>query len=519
MKRRWFMVFLFLGISAGSVWADPGDPSTYELSYLFIHGRRQDTMVYDLNGDGRLDILNTSVNFDDQPRTRWLAYHLRDEKGNLPVRPTHLFPIDDRACVLVLGDYLPGGGVEVGFVAPDGIYVYSFTEKGIDEKPIKLIHERTFFNDPSKEDLLIWTYAEDLDSDGKHDLIVPLSDGYKIYFQTAPGQFSHVVHLESGLANQADQSLQSERWSEKSEKVISTFLLHRSLPKLTVVDINGDGRKDLITIEKDLITYFFQRPIRQYQSNRRNRFRYPIPTLAGEVEKNKIDLPIITFVDINNDRKADMVVTRVVGKLGMLESLETRVYVHIGNGRGNFLSDQAIQVRGVTIDPTFADMNMDGKLDCMVSRLRTDLMRQGGQLLVLGEIRITYEIFQYDGKKGTYEKDPVFEKVVRVNKDDLKEKKAASVPMVFVSGDLSGDGRPDMVVVESRTNEIKFQYGEVHWSGGEPVIGFESSPFFRKKLDKFPKRVTVYDANGDGLDDVFLHHSGSVGILESRREK
>ena len=106
MKISWLFFILFVGNPVVPVWADQGNPPGYELSYLFVHGRRQDTLVYDLNGDGRPDILNTSVHFDDQPRTRWLAYHIRGEDGTLPTRPTHLFPIDDRACVLVLGDYL-----------------------------------------------------------------------------------------------------------------------------------------------------------------------------------------------------------------------------------------------------------------------------------------------------------------------------------------------------------------------------------------------------------------------------
>jgi hypothetical protein len=497
----------------------PQDAPSYELYYLKVHGRRQDTLTYDFNGDGRSDLLNTSVNYDDDPPTRWLAWYIRDEQGMLPRKPNQQFQVDDRVCALVFGNFVPSGGIECGFLAADGFYVYTWTGTGISETPRKLLHLRTFFSAPPAGDLLVWQYRRDLDGNGLNDLVVPLPDGYRIFFQTEPGIFGHIQNLEEGLEKSADRSLGGDRYAEHSEKIPSTFILNRELPRITIVDINGDGRDDLVTIRKNKITYFMQRPVRQFQSNRRNRFRYSIPTLDTGRKKNRIDVPIVDFVDINSDGKADMIVTRVVGELGMLESLETRVYLHIGTGRGNFVSDQVIQVRGVTIDPTFVDMNQDGKLDCMVSRLRTDLMRQGGQLLVLGEIRIAYEIFQFDGDSQTFKKDPVFEKIVRISTDDLKNKSAANVPLVFVSGDLSGDGRPDMVVINPGEEEIRFHYGEVHWSGGKEVIGFESTPFFRKKLDRYPKRITVEDLNDDGLDDVILKHNGEIGILESRRKK
>ncbi len=518
MRLISFLVLLGMAAPPGQALPETGDPA-YELFYIDIHGRRQDTLTYDLNGDNRSDLLITSVNADDEPPTRWLAWHIRDENGLLPAKPNQLFRVDDRACALIFGNFLPSGGVECGFIAPDGVYLYPWTGKRVSETPVKLLHMRTFFTDPPEGDLLIWMYREDIDGNGLNDLVIPLPAGYRIFFQLEPGRFGDIQNLEEGLPNRADRAITSDRYATHSEKTPSTFILNRELPRITLVDINGDRREDLVTIRKNIITYFIQRPVRQFRSNRRNRYSYSIPTLDTVVKKNEIDIPIVDFIDINRDRKADMIVTRVVGELGMLESLETRVYVHIGNGRGNFVSDQAIQVRGVTIDPAFEDMNQDGKLDCMVSRLRTDLMRQGGQLLVLGEIRITYEIFQFDGKTQTFKKDPVFEKVVRIGTDELKNKSAANVPLVYVSGDLSGDGRPDMVVIDPGEEVLRIHYGEVHWAGGEKVIGFESTPFFQRKLDRYPKRLSVTDINDDGLDDVLLKHSGELGILESRRKR
>jgi len=491
------------------------DPQ-YDLTYLPVHGRRMDTFVHDYNGDGKPDLLNTSVDFDQEPPVRWISVHVR-EGSQLSTLPSQMIPIDDRAAALILGDLLPGGGIEFGFVAPDGVYVYPFANGAFVETPTKILHLRTFYTTVSPRAIPVWSGAIDLDKDGRHDLVVPTHTGYRVYFQTASGQYGQSAEMEADLANEADRALAAERFASRPERLVGHFTTARELPHLTAVDIDGDGRLDLVTLKHDVLTYFFQKQPRVFSSKRRSRVSYQIATLTQEMKKDALDVAMISFLDYNQDRAADLVVTRVVGQLGLLESLETRVYLHPGTGRGNFSSDKCLLVRGVSIDPKFADMNEDGALDCMVSRLRTDLLSQGGQLLVLGDIPITYEVFQFDRSKGMYFADPVFDKKVLVNKDDLGKRGAATVPLLFVQGDLSGDGRPDMVFIDPSVGELQIMRGRAEGSRSDPLIGFEPGPVIRKKLEHHPKAVILYDINADGWTDVLLLHSGQVGVLQSKK--
>lgn len=505
------MIGAMIALAIAASWAVAQDPK-YDLTYLAVQGRRMDTLAYDYNGDGKLDLLNTSVDFDQNPPVRWIAFHFRDAQNQLPQTPSRMIAVDDRAAALLLGDFLPGGGVEIGFAASDGVYVYPFADGGIAETPVKLLHLRTFFTTVSLRSIPIWSGPVDLDSDGRHDLIVPTFGGYRVYFQTEPGRYGVAVELEQDLTNKADRALAAERFASRPDRLVGHFIAGRELPRLNWVDIDGDGRLDLVTLRRDVMTYFFQKQPRVFSSNRRNRVSYQIATLTQEMKKDALDIAMVSFLDFNQDRLADLIVTRVVGQLGLLESLETRVYLHPGTGRGNFSSDKCLLVRGVSIDPKFADMNLDGALDCMVSRLRTDLLSQGGQLLVLGDLPITYEVFQFDRGKGTYLADPVFDRKVLVNKDDLGKRGAATVPLLYVEGDFSGDGRPDLVFVDPSAGELQIMRGR-----NRPLIGFEPGPFLRKKLEHHPKAVAIYDLNADGLSDVLLLHSGPVGVLQSRR--
>lgn len=491
----------------------------YELQYIAIHGRRMDNIVYDVNGDGRYDMVITSVDFDLDPPVRWIAIYYRDTEGKLPSEPQQIFPLDERASALVWGDYLPGGGVEIGFVAPDGVYLYPPAQGRLGETPIKLLHLRTFFTSAPASSVPNWSTSFDLDNNGLHDLMVPTFNGYRIYFQTEHGKFGKSVDLEADLPREAEASLEVVRTASRPDRFTGHFIATRELPRIGFADIDGNGLSDLFTLKKDVMTYFLQKKQRPFSSNpsARSRVRYPIPTLKSDPKKDTVDVHMIAFTDFNQDGIADLVVTRVVGELGLLESLQTNVYLHIGTGRGNFTSDKHIKVSGVSIDPTFIDMNQDGALDCMVSRLRTDLLSQGGQLVLFGDIPITYEVFQFDKEKKMFLTDPVFDKKVLVSREDLQKKGVATVPLVFVHGDLSGDGRPDMMFLDPSVEEVQIMRGRVHRSGGKDVIGFEPSPYFRRKLDRHPKGVQIYDINGDGLNDIVLLHSGTIGILTARR--
>ena len=488
----------------------------FRLQYLPVHGRRADTLTYDFDGDGRGDVFNSSVHFDADPPERWAALHLQRE-GSYGETPDFLWPLSDRACALVFGDFLPGGGVEVGFIAEDGVYVYPWTPKGPAEVPLKLFHTRTFYRSPSPRQISVWHWVTDLDRDGKHDLVVPVEDGYRVYFQTAPGVFGRVARLEADLAAGAPRALGTARYAERIEVSPSLFVATAELPRLEAVDINGDGLSDLVLVRGDTITYFLQKEPGVFPSQRPYRISYAVPTLRDEPRKDSVNLSLIRFVDIDRDGMADLVVTKIQGTLGLWESIRTSIYLHLGTGKGNFLPDRRIAIDGVSIDPEFVDMDLDGKLDCVTSRLRTDLMKKAVEAFVLGDVPITYEVFQFDPERRSFLPDPVYEKQILVRRADLDKTGAGAVPLVFVRGDLSGDGRPDMVAVDPKTAELRIHPGVVRETPAGRRIGFDGTAHWTISLERAPKSLHVLDVNSDGLNDILLYHAGALGLVLSRR--
>lgn len=457
-------------------------------------------MVYDFDGNGLTDVLISSINFEHTPPVRWLSLYYQKKRKGFVEDPDVTWAVDRRASVIVLGDFLPRPGIEICFLAPTGLYYHLFQDNAPRPTIKKLLHTKTFFTSPSNDsELHLWMSPIDLDNNGYDDVVIPLSDGYKVYLQIRPGIFGKVSHLK----------LAASRYVEKSLMEAVSLKVTQELPKVLVADINGDGRKDLVSIQKNFLYYFFQDKGARFSPRPMRVF---VGALTERMEKDLINVSLITLKDINGDRITDLAITKISGTIGLIRGIETKVYIFLGRGRGRFLSpDALIKDEGVSIDPEFIDLNLDGACELVMSSVDTSVLYKIIDISLLRAISIEYRIYKFDRRINNYPRGgPSYTRPMLISIRDIERAGIASVPLLYFRGDHDGDGRPDMVILEA-DGHLQIRRGR-----GGKHIDFMKDAYFKIKLGRRPYSLNMFDLNGDKRCDILLMHRGALGILLSR---
>lgn len=472
---------------------------------LAMHGDRQDTVVYDFNGDGRADVLCTCIDTETEPPTRWAFFYYQKADGSFESKPDRALPIPRQVVALVYGDFDGDAATEVGFLASDGVY---FFPKDSD-KPVKLIHTAVFFTAPSDFIIPVWQYRQDLDGNGLDDLLVPVDKGYKVYFQTEKGKFGRISSLESDDRDPSRRALKVSSRATQDRYRSSTLRFEKLVPRLEAVDIDGDGKKDLVSISKDLLTVFFMSAEGTYDPKARE--IREVKTLSSKEQADSVEVTGIQFIDLNGDKLPELVVTKIEGQLGMVESLQTNIYIHRGNGKAAFTPEQSLLIPGLSIFPTFIDMDGDGKLDLYATFVSTGVIQKLLEAKIMGDVNITTGVWRCTDEGY---KDMDYTKDLLVKSEVIE--KRSGVPVVYIGGDFNGDKRPDMIIVQPG-KEIGIHMGRKHYKGGSTTIGFEANPSQSIPITDQPDFVQFFDINGDGITDLICTYKGSATLVISKR--
>ncbi len=195
----------------------------------------------------------------------------------------------------------------------------------------------------------------------------------------------------------------------------------------------------------------------------------------------------------------------------MVDSLQTNIYIHRGNGTAAFVPDQSLLIPGLSLFPTFIDMDRDGRLDLYATFVSTGVIQKLLEAKILGDINVSTGFWRYTDA-GFKDVDYVHEILV---KTEVVEKRSG-VPVVYVGGDFSGDQRPDMIIVRPR-EEIGMHMGREHYRGSATLIGFEANASQSVPITDQPDFIQFMDVNGDGITDLQCLYKTSATLVLSKR--
>jgi hypothetical protein len=244
---------------------------------------------------------------------------------------------------------------------------------------------------------LVWPAAEadfvlplatarcDFDADGRDDLLLPQPDGAVLWRAAAAAPF--VLSLppkRSPLAGRGngprgrngpatlsgdELRLRFSLGGDDGERDSGPLLrLRASTPRCRCLDLDGDGRLDLVAVRNGRAFAGMQRD-------------------GGRIEPREFDLPLpedrlslfdpsfdVQFADLGGDGRADLVVT-TSARRG--DEVEVRVDVFAARDDGGWHDKPAgrLRVQPLAQPPQLVDADGDGRLDLVLVTVRTDMLR------------------------------------------------------------------------------------------------------------------------------------------------
>ncbi len=322
------------------------DPYDYQVPVLVIEYRNGDTVlkkeqyeinnlelknfyVNDLDGDGKLDILITHTNGYSPPTNSKFSIMLQNEQGSLDVEVEANL---SKYSALLISDMTGNGSEDVIMNATDGfnsLGIQIFNEDG------NITLETSLSNGQGEKII-----AVDLDSNGKKDILVAnklfsytkVEIELNIFSQDNDGNYTRKVY-KTTLNNKVKEYEQvtdiviSDLNGEKNMLIVSStdhiYILEIQNDELVIIktldylskknklstkllepiDINHDGKKDLIVVEPNsinLLSIFIQKEDNNFFGEQ-NYFFYDEYGHATDLFN-----PTYTFGDINKDGKYEM---------------------------------------------------------------------------------------------------------------------------------------------------------------------------------------------------------------------
>ena len=379
------------------------------------------------------------------------------------------------------------------FIEPGRVLRYSF----VDDEFVEVVTIRSIYGQQRSGDIVPIDFFRDIDGDGRDDLIVPDTAGYRIRLQGADGSFSEESLLE-----------------ESSRMAVSDGGVSFESRPLFRGDTNFDGLTDLGVWRGNTLRVYRQLPGHRYQG-KPDTVQLGLGLLseaelraldagAGSVDQRGLSQKsIVSIEDRNGDDLPDILIESTMS-MGVFDKRNT-LSLHLGRRQGESLvysetEDALLASEGLQYGMVTTDIDGDGLEDLVVRKVRLSFGRVIRALLS-GNVSLRLNFFRMT-PEGGYAEEPNY--VTKTNVHFSMSSGQIDIPAVAVA-DFDGDGLKDLLM-QTGTDELSLSQGVA-----DDNLFTDESSRIDVDLPRNGDLVASEDIDDDGRADLVMRYTAADG--------
>ena len=471
-------IFVYAVLSTCTALADD---EVFEVREISGEGRVVSTRFADFDGDGRKDLMIASLSGIPPEEQRNIRVHLQNSDGSYSASPSRVLTIPKWSAVYDIADLRDTPGEELVLLRPDAITILSIAGAEVVEWNIPV-------EGPS-------TVAASDDERG--------FDSFKLVYDIAPKPLILVPQIgrvsvltgDGALMGQVNVGARANFFVARRSSIISVesdLQLYLDTPKLSMGDVDGDARADIVSATRHEIRVFLGRPDGRF--DREPSYTHALK-LISQLDHSRGSGSVVTTVrDVDNNGLLDLVITHLEGTFS--DTVTTTYFYRNRDGRWDLSNpDDKFVIDGSYSSDLLLDTDGDGADEWV--RIQFKL-----SVLELVEILLTRKIDSVVTvhrllPNGRFETKPSSRRKFStgISFDTFRPK--GFMPQAGI--DLNADGLMDVVT-------------SANGKGIEVYLGTQNETFARRTASQDMSttgRIHFADYNNDGLPDFVLYDSQS----------